>query len=414
MKQETLRILVVDHDRDHALLMEKALRQELGTATSSCSSAREALKLITQHPPHAVVLDYDLPDTPGPQAVIALRARLDVPVIVVTDQGSEPAAVEALKVGAEDYLPKAGPYLRTLPVVVLRALNNHQRRRQDFAQLKHTAQALASSLELDAVIQAALDGVMVLLQPDAAWLLLPGPEGTLELVGSRGLSPDSIAAPGSGFQSRASAPVVLKREQRPGFLCAGARVQERFGPRHLELLSTIASHTATAVQNAQLFASVSRAKAQWERTFDSIPDPILISDHEFRLIRINRAAARCLNLPLRQASGRICHRVLLHSDQPCPWHSAILRGVSVSSDRYLSHLQRWFCFSAFPFEDQEGHPLGVVHVLRDVTDERKLSDHLSQAEKLPTQPAHPENPLMPHESSDLAHHHLASQETTDE
>ena len=382
MGQEKLRLLVVDDNPDHAVLMTDALRTGLDASVSSCASAREALKLVESGSPDAVVLDYRLPAVEGSEALLALRSRTEAPIIVVTGLGSESAAVEVLKAGAEDYLPKVTGYLSALPTTVLRAVHNSRRRREELAQLRLTSQALSESLDLQGVVEAALDGVISLLRPEAAWLLLPSGRGALELVGARGCSREVLRNPESRFESSCSQPVIVKDEDRPGLLCAGATKPGRFALRHRELLSTVASHTASAVQNARLFAKVAQGKAQWERTFDSISDPIIISDSQFHILRLNRAAARCFNLSVRQAPGLICHQLLLGSEQPCPWHDALYRGVPVSSDRFLSQLQRWFCFSAFPFEGNDGHPVGVVHVLRDITDERQMRQQIAQSQKL--------------------------------
>jgi len=382
MGRARLRALVVDDNADHALLMGSALREELGAIASTASCAQDALEQLARGAPDVVVLDYRLPDAEGWSALAEIRTRVDAPVVVVTGQGSESAAAEAIKEGAADYLPKEGDYLRALPAAVLRAVDSHERRQRELVQLKTASQSLARSLEFDAAVDAALDGVMALLDADGAWLLLPNSGEALELVGSRGLSPEAARNPQAGFRSRVSAPVAVREQERPGFLCAGAKPAGRFGAHHQELLSALAGHAASALRNAELFASLERAKAHWEGTFDSIADPILISDDRYRVLRINRAAARVLDLPLRRAAGRICHKALLGSDQPCPWHDALVRGVPVSTDRYIPHLKRWFCFSAFPFQGRQGRGVGVVHVLRDVTEERELRQQMLQAQKL--------------------------------
>jgi len=382
MGQAKLRAVIVDDNPDHALLMQNALTEELGAETTVCGSTAAALDEIGKASPDVIVLDYHLPDSRGWEALAAIRDRVDVPVVVVTCRGSERAAVGALKAGAEDYVPKEGEYLRALPAVVMRAVENHRRRRDELSELRRISEALAGSLELEAVVVASLDGVMELLRPDAAWLVLPETDGSLELVGARGISPEGTRKPEAAFLSQSAAPVVVKEGERPGFLCAGARAAGRFGAHHVELLGTIASHTASAARNAQLFASLERAKAQWERTFDSISDPILISDPQFRIVRLNRAAAACFDVPITEAVGRVCYELVKGSEGPCPWHDALGRGVPVSCDRHLAHVNRWFSFSAFPFENGEGKRVGVVHVLRDITEERAMRGQMAQAQKL--------------------------------
>jgi PAS domain S-box-containing protein len=174
--------------------------------------------------------------------------------------------------------------------------------------------------------------------------------------------------------------VQVKGNRRPGFLCVGADRARRFGPHEVELLEMLASLTAGAVANARLFAAVARAKLEWERTFDSIADPIFVTDNAFRVVRLNRAAAACFELPLKEAAGRLCYEVITgERGGMCPWHDALRDSRSVCSDRYLARLDRWFSFSAFPFEDEGGNRVGVVHVLKDVTEDRKLRAQIVQS-----------------------------------
>lgn len=379
MGSASLRALVVDDNADHSLLMAEALRRDLGAEAFRCDSVADALARLADHEVDAVVLDYRLPDARRWEAIALIHSRVDAPIVVVTGQGSEQAAVQALKAGAADYVPKEGDYLRRLPSAVVHAVEIHQRRRQELAHLKAASDALAQALDMDSVVEAAAGGAIALLRADGAWLLLPNEEGTLELIGARGTArQDGQGKP----QSRACAPVALKGAQQAGFLCARASAPARFGPHELELLRTLASHTASALQNARLFASLERAKVQWERTFDSISDPIVISDRERRVVRLNKAAARYLDIPLREAIGRRSCELLLGEQEPCPWHEGVLHGTPVSSDRYLPHRGRWVSFSAFPFEDADQQVVGIVHVLRDVTEERMLRRGVAQAQKL--------------------------------
>ena len=133
-------------------------------------------------------------------------------------------------------------------------------------ELRRISDVLAQSVELEAIVAASLDGVMELLQAEGAWLLLPEGDGSLELVGSRGISPREARKPDAAFQSRWAAAVAVSRGMRPGFLCAGTREKGRFEAHHLDLLGTLASHTASAVRHARLSASVGQCRMQKRRT----------------------------------------------------------------------------------------------------------------------------------------------------
>ena len=133
-------------------------------------------------------------------------------------------------------------------------------------ELRRISEVLAESEGLEAIVAASLDGVMELLAAEGAWLLLPEGDGSLELVGSRGISPRDARKPDAAFQSRGAAAAPVSTGIRSGFLCAGTREEGGFEAHHLDLLVTLASHTASAVRNARLSASVGQSTVQKSRT----------------------------------------------------------------------------------------------------------------------------------------------------
>jgi two-component system, OmpR family, KDP operon response regulator KdpE len=66
----------------------------------------EALKLASEHPLDLVLLDIGMPGPDGTQVLTALRRETHVPVIIVSARGREHDKVQALDLGADDYLTK--------------------------------------------------------------------------------------------------------------------------------------------------------------------------------------------------------------------------------------------------------------------------------------------------------------------
>jgi two-component system KDP operon response regulator KdpE len=89
--------------------IRKLLRMGLGTQgyeTLDAPNGKTALALLDGKP-DLVILDLGLPDIGGLDLLAAIRARDDaVPVIVLSSRGDEPGKVEALDLGADDYLTK--------------------------------------------------------------------------------------------------------------------------------------------------------------------------------------------------------------------------------------------------------------------------------------------------------------------
>jgi PAS domain S-box-containing protein len=107
--REPLRILIIDDDRTDRILVRGCLqRSGLSIAVDEAGSGAEALQLIEFNPYDCVILDYYLPDMDGFAVFKSLHTTTpDTPVIILTGVGDEDLAVELMKAGAGDYLPKA-------------------------------------------------------------------------------------------------------------------------------------------------------------------------------------------------------------------------------------------------------------------------------------------------------------------
>jgi DNA-binding NtrC family response regulator len=100
------RVLVVDDAADYAALLSDVLKSH-GIDVVPAGSVEQALTLLQSEPVDLVVTDLRLPGASGIDLIRALRLRDDLlPIILVTGSGSVHHAVEALKLGANDYLQK--------------------------------------------------------------------------------------------------------------------------------------------------------------------------------------------------------------------------------------------------------------------------------------------------------------------
>src|SRR5580698_5613705 len=125
-------ILIVEDDiRQRALLGEFLSASGLKALTAG--NCLEAEHICRTHRPDAVILDYALPDGTALDLLPRLRT-IDplLPVIILTGQGSIQRAVEAVKLGADQFLTKPAD-LSTLHVLLQRSLVNHQIRQARLA-----------------------------------------------------------------------------------------------------------------------------------------------------------------------------------------------------------------------------------------------------------------------------------------
>ena len=100
------KILIVDDDVDALELMEE-LFESKGYDPFTATNGIEALNLVRDEDPDMVISDIRMPDMDGMQLLEELSKRHpQIPVIMVTAHGTIEAAVEAIKMGAKDYILK--------------------------------------------------------------------------------------------------------------------------------------------------------------------------------------------------------------------------------------------------------------------------------------------------------------------
>jgi DNA-binding NtrC family response regulator len=121
-------VLLIEDNEETARLLARALRSGVEPFdVTAVFSAREGLERLGDEGFDCVLLDYRLPDGDGLECLRKIRQRhSDVPVIIITGGGSEEIAVEAMKLGATDYIVKHGKYLLTVPLVVREALGRRE------------------------------------------------------------------------------------------------------------------------------------------------------------------------------------------------------------------------------------------------------------------------------------------------
>jgi DNA-binding response OmpR family regulator len=105
MANGSTRILLVDDEQSVQTLLSYPLRKD-GYHVTSAQDGLEALQRFEEARFDLVILDLMLPKLDGVEVCRQLRARSQVPIIMLTAKGSETDKVAGLEVGADDYITK--------------------------------------------------------------------------------------------------------------------------------------------------------------------------------------------------------------------------------------------------------------------------------------------------------------------
>ncbi len=127
------------------------------------------------------------------------------------------------------------------------------------------------------------------------------------------------------------------------------------------------------------------AKQDWEETFNTITDMVTVHDKDYTIIRANKAAEKILGLPLLDISKVKCFNYYHGSACPpngCPSCQSLITGKPSTSEMYEPHLKKFIEIRAIPRLDKNGEIEGLIHVVRDISERKKLEEQLFQAQKM--------------------------------
>jgi DNA-binding NtrC family response regulator len=190
-----MNILVVDDEKLIRWSLKERLTQE-GYTVKEAEDGRSASGVLEAEPPDLVLLDMRLPDTDGLSILRGIQERCpELPVIVITAYSTVDTAVEAMKLGAYDYVAK--PFnMDELAITVKRALEASALRReiQDHVREQKARFGLHNLVGKSKAIRDIALLVGKVSRSEASTILIRGESGTGKDVIAKALHYESLRA----------------------------------------------------------------------------------------------------------------------------------------------------------------------------------------------------------------------------
>ncbi|HEY2971234.1 MAG TPA: PAS domain S-box protein [Pyrinomonadaceae bacterium] len=330
----TGKIIVVDDEPELKNILVEALTAQ-GFEVSGCSSGQQALAELGGKEFDLLLTDLMMPEMDG-IALLEAALKIDPHLIgiMMTGQGTIQTAVDAMKVGAFDYVLK--PFrLQTVMPVLTRAINT-RRLRMENLQLRETVaiyslcQTISFTLDPQMVLSKLADAALHQSDADEVSILLPTSDGKElfvaavrgekreRLLGERISLQESI----SSWVARERMPLILNGEvhderfvalwPRPEICSAvsvpmqvankfvgviNLNVTSRLRPftlGQMKALTILASTAAAALESASLHKQVREAEKNYRSIFANAVEGIFQSTPEGQFITVNPAFARIL------------------------------------------------------------------------------------------------------------------------
>ena len=213
------------------------------------------------------------------------------------------------------------------------------------------------------------------------------PEIAVSITGVEGVSAGDPAGPGAeGLEGSPTARLILpikKGDRELGVLSLRHRTASEFDEGERRTFELLADRLAVALENAALFGQIERERREWERTFDAIPDMLAIHDNYGRLLRANVALQVRLGGDPRPYVGRDCAELLetiVGKSGGCPHEEALRSRRPVA--REIQGDRGVFALMAIPCFDEDGECVYIIHVCREITEEKQIREQLLQNEKM--------------------------------
>lgn len=128
LSDRPVRILCVEDDRITARLLQRRL-ERANYSVDVAHDGQEGLSAWNSREYHLLTVDQDMPNMTGLEMIRAFASKGELPpTVMITGAGNESIAVEAMKLGAADYIIKDSDarYLDLIPAVIERALQNRK------------------------------------------------------------------------------------------------------------------------------------------------------------------------------------------------------------------------------------------------------------------------------------------------
>lgn len=139
-------------------------------------------------------------------------------------------------------------------------------------------------------------------------------------------------------------------------------------------------------EKQHLLQELTQSRKDWEDTFNSMTDVITIHDKDFNVIRANNAANEMLELSSPETNSTLkCFKYFHTKDYPpddCPSCACLTTQKPGSHEVFIPDLDKFVEVRGIPRFNSNNELIGVIHVVRDITGQRKLEEQLRHAQKM--------------------------------
>jgi two-component system cell cycle sensor histidine kinase/response regulator CckA len=388
-----LRILLVEDSPIEAHMIRSILGSTSFRVTS-VDRLSDALTVLRSSAIDVILLDLNLPDSRGSETLDTILEHAgSIAIVVLTGNGDEQAALDAVAMGAQDYLIKGTANGDT----IVRSI------RYAFERMRAEEDRRRSQEQFRALVENGSDGIALI---DAGGNVHYSSPAISRILGYPveefiGVNVFTLMHPDDVMEGRRRFLSILNNQAA---LVAMPDLRYRHSDgtwRYLEVLRTnrlddpavraIVVNFRDVTERNNALDAAERLRRRYELILNSIADGVKGLNADGIVTFENAAAASMLGWEPHDLIGRIAHQAIHHShadgsphlEEDCPIIATLRDGVvrHVRDDVFWRKDGTFFSvdYVAAPKIDSKGQMLGVVVAFRDVTEQREMQRQVDQA-----------------------------------
>lgn len=389
-------LLIATSSEDRAAEFVQVLEEAgLGPAYTVAATLLDLSRALMDEPWDMVVSDEQMEGMSWTEVMALARAeRQDMPFLLLADEASAEAACSAMDKGADDVLIPRDWRTSGVVLRLLRQAREHRNLSDRWNKLRSNERTYRGMIDNSVlgIFQCAPWGDLIAFNPSFARIL--GHESVEAL--EQALQANRVL-PHLDHQALEALLFMVRSQDRVADFetmitrVDGSRVWISISARAIrgeEGEITAIEGTFEDIQKRKTVESmIIRAKQEWEKTFDSVPDVILILDQDFRVRRMNMTLAERLGVHPKDLVGKPCSELFPTQDEEggiCARIRAMSVGESQAEEMCIPSLGGWFLVTVSPFfvDGDTEQPAGSVVVAHDVNSRKDLELKLRQSQKM--------------------------------
>ncbi|MBC8321677.1 MAG: PAS domain S-box protein [Bacteroidetes bacterium] len=383
--KEIINILLIEDNPGDLRLISELLKEVkyFNYRLSNCLTLQEGIKQIQKEIPDVILLDLNPPDSKGQQTFEILHSNYpDIPIILVSGMEDEELSLYLIQLGAQDFINKSNIASRIIERSISYSLERNKLRISLQESEEFTKRIIDSSSDCIKVLD--LEGNLLSMND--------GGQTLLEIDDLNPYLNKSWTDFWKGDYHKAALKAIAKAKKGESAIFTGFSPTEKGTPKWWEIIVSPISNAQGKIyhllavsrditERVKAEEKIKQAAINWQATFNSIDDIVMLLKPDHEIIDINEAGIIAIGKKREEIIGQKCYKLVHNTDAPIKECSCV--GSLKTKEKALNVVTQdnsTFELLSWPVLDEKNEIKALTHIVKDITAKKQVADALKNAE----------------------------------